>query len=193
MQKRCTVDLWTAGCAGSRLTAPARSPMDKPWATRRVAHRLPTGRRLPTSSTALNPIDIKSGKVKTKSPAPALAYSSPVTVQTTGTTAGLPQLQHRQLPAVANHWLPRTTIYSCIPPLPRERFSPRPTSRRLHFDAPMKKAPFGAFFSISDTNISLCWRKYHYSCHPTLLNIDIPGSECVTFDEISAWLDQFAH
>ena len=34
------------------------------------------------------PIDIKSGKVKTKSPAPALAYSSPVTVQTTGTTAG---------------------------------------------------------------------------------------------------------
>ena len=61
--------------------------MDKPWATRRVAHRLPTGRRLPTSSTALNPIDIKSGKVKTKSPAPALAYSSPVTVQTTGTTA----------------------------------------------------------------------------------------------------------
>ena len=49
----------------------------------------PTGRRLPTSSTALNPIDIKSGKVKTKSPAPALAYSSPVTVQTTGTTVGL--------------------------------------------------------------------------------------------------------
>ncbi len=81
------MDLWTAGCAGSRLTAPARSPLDKPWATRRVAHRLPTGRRLPTSPTALNPIDIKSGKVKTKSPAPALAYSSPVTVQTTGTTA----------------------------------------------------------------------------------------------------------
>ena len=61
--------------------------MDKPWATRRVAHRLPTGRRLPTSSTALNPIDIKSGKVKTKTPAPALAYSTPVAVQTTGTTA----------------------------------------------------------------------------------------------------------
>ena len=87
MQKRCTVDLWTAGYAGSRLTAQARSPMDKRWTTLRVAHRLPTGRRLPTSSTALNPIDIKSGKVKTKSPAPALAYSSPVTVQTTGTTA----------------------------------------------------------------------------------------------------------
>ena len=89
MQKRCTVDLWTAGCAGSRLTAPARSPMDKPWTTLRVAHRLPTGRRLPTSSTALDPIRIKSGKVKTKTPAPALAYSTPMAVQTTGTTANL--------------------------------------------------------------------------------------------------------
>ena len=88
MQKRCTVDLWTAGCAGSRLTAPARSPMDKPWTTLRVAHNLPTGRRLPTSSTALDLIGIKSGKVKTNTPAPALAYSPPVTVQTSGTTAG---------------------------------------------------------------------------------------------------------
>ena len=61
--------------------------MDKPWTTLRVAHRLPTGRRLPTSSTALDPILIKSGKVKTNTPAPALAYSTPVTVQTTGTTA----------------------------------------------------------------------------------------------------------
>ncbi len=91
MQKQCTVDLWTAGYAGSRLTAPARSPMDKPWTTLCVAHRLPTGRRpgrrLPTSSTVLKPIVIKSGKVKTKTPAPALAYSSPVAVQTTGTTA----------------------------------------------------------------------------------------------------------
>lgn len=87
MQKRCTVDLWTAGCAGSRLTAPARSPMDKPWTTLCVAHRLPTGRRLPTSSTALDSIRIKSGKVKTNTPAPALAYSPPVTVQTSGTTA----------------------------------------------------------------------------------------------------------
>ena len=48
-----TVDLWTAGDAGSRLTAQARFPMDKPWTTLCVAHRLPTGRRLPTSSTAL--------------------------------------------------------------------------------------------------------------------------------------------
>lgn len=61
--------------------------MDKPWTTLRVAQRLPTGRRLPTSSTVLDPIGIKSGKVKTISPAPALAYSNPVAVQTTGTSA----------------------------------------------------------------------------------------------------------
>ncbi len=84
---RCTVDLWTAGCAGSRLTAQARSPMDKPWTTLRVAHNLPTGRRLPTSSTALGLIGIKSGKVKTISPVQALAYSNPVAVQATVTTA----------------------------------------------------------------------------------------------------------
>ena len=99
MQKRCTVDLWTAGYAGSRLTAQARSPMDKPWTTLRVAHRLPTGRRLPTSSTALNPIVIESGKVKTKTPAPALAYSSPVAVQTTGTTAE----EYTRPPSQAQH------------------------------------------------------------------------------------------
>jgi len=81
------VDLWTAGCAGSRLTAQARSPMDKPWTTLRVAHRLPTGRRLPTSSTAFDSVRIKSGKVKTISPVQALAYSSPVAVQATVTTA----------------------------------------------------------------------------------------------------------
>ena len=37
----------------------------------------------------------------------------------------MPQLQHRQLPAVANHLLSRTTLYRGRPPLPRERFSPR--------------------------------------------------------------------
>jgi hypothetical protein len=63
--------------------------MDKPWTTRCVAHRLPTGRRLPTSSTALDSIRIKSGKVKTISPVQALAYSTPVAVQATVTTAGV--------------------------------------------------------------------------------------------------------
>jgi hypothetical protein len=46
------VNLWTVGCADPRLTAPARSPMDKPRKTLRVSPTLPTGRRLPTSFTA---------------------------------------------------------------------------------------------------------------------------------------------
>jgi hypothetical protein len=61
--------------------------MDKPWKTLRVSHRLPTGRQLPTSSTALKLQSFKSGKVKTISPASALAYSTPVAVQATVTTA----------------------------------------------------------------------------------------------------------
>jgi len=80
------VDLWTVGCADPRLCA-ARNPVDGPWKTRCVSHRPPTGRRLPTSSTALNLIRIKSGKVKTLTQPPALAYSTPVAVQTTETTA----------------------------------------------------------------------------------------------------------
>ena len=46
------VNLWTVGCADPRLTAPARSPMDKPGKTPCVSPALPTGRRLPTSFTA---------------------------------------------------------------------------------------------------------------------------------------------
>ena len=47
------MDLWTVGCTDFRLSAEARSPMGKLWKTPSVSHRLPTGRRLPTSSTAL--------------------------------------------------------------------------------------------------------------------------------------------
>ena len=46
------MNLWTVGCADPRLTAQARSPMDKPGETLRVSPTLPTGRRLPTSFTA---------------------------------------------------------------------------------------------------------------------------------------------
>jgi hypothetical protein len=46
------MNLWTVGCADPRLTAPARSPMDKPGKTPCVSPALPTGRRLPTSFTA---------------------------------------------------------------------------------------------------------------------------------------------
>jgi hypothetical protein len=41
------VNLWTVGYADPRLTAPARSPMDKPGKTLCVSPTLPTGRRLP--------------------------------------------------------------------------------------------------------------------------------------------------
>ena len=47
------MNLWTVGCADPRLTAPARSPMDKPGKTLRVSPTLPTGRRLPTSFTSV--------------------------------------------------------------------------------------------------------------------------------------------
>ena len=47
------MDLWTVGCADSRLCA-ARNPMDGPWKTPCVSHRPTTGRRLPTSSTGQN-------------------------------------------------------------------------------------------------------------------------------------------
>lgn len=77
----------TAGCAASRPSAQARSPMDKPWTTPCVAHRLTTGRRLPTKSTVLDPVRIESGKVKTNPRTSALAYSGPVAVQATVTTA----------------------------------------------------------------------------------------------------------
>jgi len=46
------VNLWTVGCADPRLTAQARSPMDKPGKTLCVSPTLPTGRRLSTSFTA---------------------------------------------------------------------------------------------------------------------------------------------
>ena len=46
------MNLWTVGCADPRLTAQARSPMDKPGKTRCVSPTLPTGRRLTTSFTA---------------------------------------------------------------------------------------------------------------------------------------------
>src|SRR5258705_390058 len=49
---RNAVNLWTVGCADPRLTAQARSPVDKPGKTLCVSPTLPTGRRLPTSFTA---------------------------------------------------------------------------------------------------------------------------------------------
>ncbi len=51
-ERGLAVEMWTVGCADTRLTARTRFPMDKSWKTLRVYHRLPTGRRLSTSPTA---------------------------------------------------------------------------------------------------------------------------------------------
>ena len=83
------MNLWTVGCADPRLTAPARSPMDKPGKTPCVSPALPTGRRLPTSFTAPQQqqgLNLIPGAVKPSAGyRPSLFFPEPV--QTTGTTA----------------------------------------------------------------------------------------------------------
>lgn len=93
-----TVDLWTAGGAGARLALRASCGRPVENAMKRcVSHRPPTGRRLPTSSTAPKLQSFKSGKVKTISPASTLAYSTPVAVQATVTTAPVEADDGRQV------------------------------------------------------------------------------------------------
>jgi hypothetical protein len=91
------VNLWTVGCADARLTAQARSPMDKLGKTPRVSPTLPTGRRLPTSFTAPQQqqgLNLIPGAVKPSAGyRPYLFFPEPV--QTTGTTAKY----HRPVPA----------------------------------------------------------------------------------------------
>jgi hypothetical protein len=73
------VNLWTVGCADARLTARARSPMDKPEKTPCVSPTLPTGRRLPTSFTAPQQhqgLILIPGKVQPSAGDQPLAYSS---------------------------------------------------------------------------------------------------------------------
>ena len=86
------VNLWTVGCADSRLTAKTRSPMDKPEKTKRVFPALPTGRRLPTSFTAPQQpkgliLNSFPGIMIASNREPALAYSTLEPVQYTGTVA----------------------------------------------------------------------------------------------------------
>jgi hypothetical protein len=87
------MSLWAIGFADPRLTAQARSPVDKPGKTLRVSPTLPTGRRLPTSLTALPQqgealiLNSIPGTIKTVNREPALAYSPRKPVQTPGTTA----------------------------------------------------------------------------------------------------------
>ena len=61
------MNLGTVACADARLTAQARSPMDKPGKTLCVSPTLPTGRRLPTSFAAPpqhQALNLIPGKVK---------------------------------------------------------------------------------------------------------------------------------
>ena len=74
------MNLWTVGCADPRLTAPARSPMDKPGKTLCVSPTLPTGRRLPTSFTAppqQDRMNLISGKDETSSRLPTFSLFLP--------------------------------------------------------------------------------------------------------------------
>jgi hypothetical protein len=85
-----TVNLWTAGYAGARVTAQARSPTDEPGKTPLVSATLPTGRRLPTSFFLSSPqqrgLILTPGKVKPSTgDQPYLFFREPV--QTTGITA----------------------------------------------------------------------------------------------------------
>ena len=67
------MNLWTVGCADPRLTAPARSPMDKLGKTPCVSPTLPTGRRLPTSFTApARPDEFDFGERSNHQPATGL-------------------------------------------------------------------------------------------------------------------------
>ena len=80
------MNLWTVGCADPRLTAPARSPMDKPGKTPCVSPALPTGRRLPTSFTATpqqHRMNLISGKGETSSRLPAFSLFLPGTCPNT--------------------------------------------------------------------------------------------------------------
>ena len=79
------MNLWTIGCTDARLTAQARSPMDKPGKTPCVSPTLPTGRRLPTSRTAPpqhQGLVGDSGKGETLQPATGLSLFFPEPVQT---------------------------------------------------------------------------------------------------------------
>jgi len=62
--QRGAVNLWTVGCADARLTAQARSPMDKPEKTHgvsRLAHRSAAAHKL-HSATAEQGMNLIPGK-----------------------------------------------------------------------------------------------------------------------------------
>src|SRR5712671_3805744 len=84
------VNLWTVGCADPRLTAPARSPMDKPGKNAlrfpRLAHRSAAVHKL-HSATATTSYEFDFREKRNHQPATNLSLFSPEAVQTTGTVA----------------------------------------------------------------------------------------------------------
>src|ERR1700720_1953 len=80
---------WPDGYADPRLTAQAPSPMDKPRKTPCTSPTLPTGRRLPTSFTALQQQQRINSIPEKRNHQPATSFSlfSAEAVQTTGTVA----------------------------------------------------------------------------------------------------------
>jgi hypothetical protein len=74
------VNLWTVGCADARLTAPARSPMDKPGKTQCVspalAHRSAAAHKL-HSTPQQHRMNLISGNHQTSSRVPAFSLFLP--------------------------------------------------------------------------------------------------------------------
>ena len=73
------MNLWTVGCADPHLTAPARSPMDKPGKTPCVsplAHRSAAAHKL-HSTPQQDRMNLISGKGETSSRLPAFSLFLP--------------------------------------------------------------------------------------------------------------------
>jgi hypothetical protein len=83
------VNLWTVGCADPRLTAQARSPMDKLGKRHAFPPPCPQVGGCPQASQhpQQDRMNLISGNLKISSRLPALAYSPPEAVQTPGTVA----------------------------------------------------------------------------------------------------------
>ena len=82
------MNLWTVGCADPRLTAQARSPMDKPgktqWVSPHLAHRSAAAHK-PHRTPQQDGMNLISGNSETSSRLLDFSFSAPETVQTTGT------------------------------------------------------------------------------------------------------------
>ena len=83
------MNLWTVGCADPRLTAPARSPMDKPGKRHAFPPPCPPLGGCPQASQhpQQDRLNLISGKDQTTSRLPAFSLFLPEPVQTPGTVA----------------------------------------------------------------------------------------------------------